>query len=415
MLLLAAASSFTACDDELVFGKDYVKTTPDEPEIEVDKITSRVFEAGKDNHIYFRIPALIETKSGILLAFCEARNTKADFYEGNESRFPCTPVGSASNKDIGDIDLVMKASRDGGQTWLPMVTIADDFDNTCGNPCPVVDESTSRIHLFWCWSKFGADSRLVPSITDNHSRRVMYCYSDNDGETWSEPQDLTSTLKKDDWSWYATGPCHAIQVRTGAYKGRLVIPCNHRDNNNKDNYSHCVYSDDNGKTWILGGSTRIGGNESCITELSDGTLMTNVRTVGLSSPNRASAISTDGGSSWSDWTSHEELLDPGCQGSVINFMDKGTPTSTLVLSNCHYGSRSNLCLSRSTDNGRTWSTEYVVWKDRAAYSDICLMVDGSLAVMYEAGYGMFGKPNPNEMINFMRIADSSVDAALGLK
>lgn len=309
----------------------------------------------------------------------------------------------------------MKASRDGGQTWLPMVTIADDFDNTCGNPCPVVDESTGRIHLFWCWSKFGADSRLVPSITDNHSRRVMYCYSDNDGETWSEPQDLTSTLKKDDWSWYATGPCHAIQVRTGAYKGRLVIPCNHRDNNNKDNYSHCVYSDDNGKTWILGGSTRIGGNESCITELSDGTLMTNVRTVGLSSPNRASAISTDGGSSWSDWTSHEELLDPGCQGSVINFMDKGTPTSTLVLSNCHYGSRSNLCLSRSTDNGRTWSTEYVVWKDRAAYSDICLMVDGSLAVMYEAGYGMFGKPNPNEMINFMRIADSSVDAALGLK
>ncbi len=287
MLLLAAASSFTACDDELVFGKDYVKTTPDEPEIEVDKITSRVFEAGKDNHIYFRIPALIETKSGILLAFCEARNTKADFYEGNESRFPCTPVGSASNKDIGDIDLVMKASRDGGQTWLPMVTIADDFDNTCGNPCPVVDESTGRIHLFWCWSKFGADSRLVPSITDNHSRRVMYCYSDNDGETWSEPQDLTSTLKKDDWSWYATGPCHAIQVRTGAYKGRLVIPCNHRDNNNKDNYSHCVYSDDNGKTWILGGSTRIGGNESCITELSDGTLMTNVRTVGLSSPNRA--------------------------------------------------------------------------------------------------------------------------------
>ncbi len=96
-------------------------------------------------------------------------------------------------------------------------------------------------------------------------------------------------------------------------------------------------------------------------------------------------------------------------------MDKVTPTSTLVLSNCHYGSRSNLCLSRSTDNGRTWSTEYVVWKDRAAYSDICLMVDGSLAVMYEAGYGMFGKPNPNEMINFMRIADSSVDAALGLK
>lgn len=405
----------SSCEDKLVFGSDYVKPATDEPQVEIDKISAQVFTAGKDNHIYFRIPALIETKSGKLIAFCEARNTKADFYEGNEAMFPCTPTGSATSKDVGDIDLVMKASKDGGKTWLPMVTIADDAYNTCGNPCPVVDAVTGRIHLFWCWQKFGTDSGLFPAISDGHNRRVMYSFSDDDGDTWSTPKDLTQSLKKSDWSWYATGPCHAVQVKTGRYKGRLVIPCNHRDNNNTDNYSHCVYSDDNGATWILGGSTGIGGNESCIAELEDGRLMTNVRSVGLVSKNRASAVSADGGASWSDFTSHEELLDPGCQGSLINYEKDGKPSSTLILSNCHAEGRSNLCLSKSTDNGKTWSTEYVVWKDRAAYSDLCQTSDGSLAVIFECGYGMFGRPNPNEQISFMRITNNSVASVLGIK
>lgn len=413
VFLFAIVAILSACEDKLVFGEGYVKTgKEDEPEVK--KTESQPYIAGQDNHIYFRIPALIETKSKILLAFCEARNTWADFYKGNESLFPVVPIGGSS-KDVGDIDLVVKASRDGGKTWGQMLVIADDKHNVCGNPCPVVDETTGRIHLFWCWQQYSTlDSEMFPTIADGHTRRVMYSRSDDDGATWSQPKDMTSIVKSNDWQWYATGPCHAIQIKSGPYKGRLVIPCNHRDNNNTDNYSHCLWSDDHGETWNVGGRTTLGGNESCIVELSDGKLMINVRTIGLPSANRASAISHDGGATWTELKENEELIDPGCQGSVINVFKDGKPTSTLLLSNCHYTSRSRLCISKSADDGTTWVTEFTAWSDRAAYSDLCQLSDGSIALLFENGFGMFGKAYPNEMISFMRLPAESADQALGI-
>lgn len=413
--LIIAAFALCSCDDRPFFGGDYVPEKEDDPEI-VDKIESNVFVAGQDEHIYFRIPALVETKTGILLAFCEARNTEADFYKGHETLFPTAPIGSATSKDHGDIDLVVKSSRDGGKTWLPMSVVADDKYNTCGNPAPVVDED-GTIHLFWCWQAFPntVDSNLFPALpSDGHTRRVMYSRSTDDGVTWSTPVDMTATLKDPSWTWYATGPCHAIRIASGKYAGRLVVPCNHRDPSNKINYSHCVYSDDHGATWKLGGSTEAGGNESCIVELSDGSIMTNVRSAGMASQNRAQAVSTDGGDTWGHLTTNPDLLDPGCQGSVINLKEGGKPGKMLLLSNCHYASRSRMTLSLSRDDGATWSTAAVVWKNRAAYSDLCLMKDGSVALLYECGDGMFGTANPNEKIRFMRIPAEFVGKALGL-
>jgi sialidase-1 len=157
----------TACGDDLKFGPNSGIVIPEEPTEDDPKededpeinypdnreiVESIVYEAGKDNHIYFRIPALTVTKKGTILAFCEARNTKADFYEGNEDKFPVVPVGST--KDLGDIDLAVKRSTDGGKTWDNMITVVDDYDNTCGNPAPVVVESTGRIYLFWCWGRY---------------------------------------------------------------------------------------------------------------------------------------------------------------------------------------------------------------------------------------------------------------------
>lgn len=412
---IVAAFLLQSCDDRPFFGADYVPGEDDNPEIE-DKIEANVYVAGRDGHIYFRIPALVETQTGLLLAFCEARNTEADFYKGNESLFPTVPVGSSSSKDHGDIDLVVKSSRDGGRTWLPMSVVADDKFNTCGNPSPVVDED-GTIHLFWCWQAYPAQisSDLFPTLPeDGHTRRVMYCKSTDDGQTWSAPVDMTAVLKDPSWTWYATGPCHAIRVSSGKYAGRLIVPCNHRDPTNKINYSHCVYSDDHGATWKLGGSTAAGGNESCIVELPGDKIMTNVRSVGMSSQNRASAISDDGGDSWSPLVVNEYLKDPGCQGSIINMMNGGAPTDTLVLSNCHAAGRYQMTISVSRDAGQSWTSDFVVWPMRAAYSDLCRLKDGSLAILYECGDGQFGTPNPNEKIRFMRIPAESVGKALGL-
>lgn len=430
-----------SCGDDLKFGPNPGMVLPEEPEEPKDEpgeeegkepeitypdnreiIETVVYEATKDKHNYFRIPALTVTKKGTILAFSEARNTKPDFYTGNEALFPVEPIGST--KDLGDIDLVVKRSTDGGKTWESMITIADDYTNTCGNPAPVIVEATGRIYLFWCWGRYPSTlkSDLVQSMADGHTRRVFYCYSDDDGLTWSNHYDLTSRLKKGDWSWYATGPCHGIQKQLAPHKGRIIISANHRDNGNKDNYSHVIYSDDNGATWQLGGRTEIGGNESSVTELADGSILINMRRVvkdanGNDQPSvcRISAISKDGGATWGQSFVNQDLIDPGCQGAVINYPVDKSISNTLLLSNAHHSSsRSNLCVSKSTDGGSSWTTPLIIWSNRAAYSDIITLQDGSVCVIYENGSGKFGKANPNEQISFYRIPPSLLGEKLNL-
>lgn len=82
-----------------------------------------------ESHGYhtYRIPALVVTSKGVLLAFCEGRKD--------------------SDKDSGDIDVLMRRSEDGGRSWSEQQVIWDDGDNTCGNPCPVLDAATGTVRL----------------------------------------------------------------------------------------------------------------------------------------------------------------------------------------------------------------------------------------------------------------------------
>src|SRR5437660_1667230 len=81
-----------------------------------------VFISGMDGYHTYRIPALVVTTNGTVLAFCEGRKN--------------------SRSDTGKIDLLLKRSTDGGKTWSPQQIVRSDGDNVCGNPAPVVDEST---------------------------------------------------------------------------------------------------------------------------------------------------------------------------------------------------------------------------------------------------------------------------------
>lgn len=433
---LAAMFLFTSCYEKLLFGEGWVNpnastedTEPGQDNTEMNPLPDEgkvvkadIWTAAKENYNYYRIPALIQTKKGTLLAFCEARNTKPDFYDANT--FPNVPVQSGTSKDTGDIDLVMKRSEDGGATWSEMKVLYNDQHNTCGNPAPVVDQETGRIILFWCWQRYPSTlkSDLINTISDGHTRRVMYSYSDDDGLTWEGPFDITPIAKEADMNWYATGPCHAIQKQSNPYKGRILIPANHRPKGSVDgnqNYSHCIYSDDHGKTWKLGGKTAVGGNESCIVELGDGSIMTMMRVASVdlnaTVKNRAYAISNDGGDTWGEFTLVPSLIDPGCQGSVSNYFENGKPSNTLLLSNCsNKSSRSNICITASLDNGKNWNMVKQVWSGRGAYSDIIVLGDGSVCVLYEYGSGLFGTANPNEKIGFVRYPASIVRSELGI-
>ncbi|MEX2591866.1 MAG: sialidase family protein, partial [Anditalea sp.] len=192
-----------------------------------------IFESGKDGYACYRIPAIVATNNGTLLAFAEGR------------RDGCS--------DTGDIDLLLKRSEDGGLTWSDHIVVWNDGGNTCGNPAPVVDQETGEVFLLATWNLGTDHERDIISGESEDTRRVFFLSSTDDGKSWSAPNEITQSVKKDNWTWYATGPVSGIQLKNKEYKGRLVIPCDFIEGGSKKAGSHIIYSDDHGKTWQLGG------------------------------------------------------------------------------------------------------------------------------------------------------------------
>src|SRR5579885_941079 len=154
-----------------------------------------VFVAGKDGYHTYRIPSLLVTKKGTLLAFCEGRKS--------------------SSSDSGDIDLLLRRSFDGGKTWGKTQVVWDDGANTCGNPCPVLDARTGTVWLLLTHN-LGSDTEAqIVSRTGKGTRTVWVTRSDDDGATWARPVEITRAVKRPDWTWYATGPGVGIQTKSG--------------------------------------------------------------------------------------------------------------------------------------------------------------------------------------------------------
>ena len=262
-----------------------------------------LFKAGDNGYQCFRIPAMVTTPKGTLLAFAEAR------------RKGCN--------DAGDIDLVLKRSKDGGKTWSEMSIVWDDADNTCGNPAPVVDQKTGNIVLLSTWNLGSDHEKQIIDQISKDTRRIFVLSSSDDGVSWSKASEITSDVKLPNWTWYATGPCNGIQMQSKKYRGRLVIPCDHIEANTKKYFSHSIYSDDGGQTWKLGGTTPSDQvNECSVAELPKGTLMLNMRNY-TSVRVRQVAMSKDGGVTWSELQRDTTLIEPVCQASLLWYGKKG--------------------------------------------------------------------------------------------
>lgn len=331
-------------------------------------IETDVFRSGEGDYHTYRIPSVIVTVKGTLLAFCEGR--------------------VKDKSDSGNIDLLLRRSTDSGKTWSPPMVVWDDEANTCGNPCPVVNRETGVIWLLLTWNGgqmpeksmkpgFGADSRLV-----------FVSHSDDDGQSWSKPQNITRDVKREEWSWYATGPGNGIQLVQGQHKGRLVIPCDHKIPAEKDalSFSHVIYSDDHGKTWQLGGGPEHDKCNECeVVELAAGKLLLNMRSHDRSVKARQISRSEDGGKSWSKAVSDETLIEPICQGSLrrhrwptrdeAGVLLFSNPASTRI--------RERLTIRASTDDGKTWPASKVLCEGSSAYSCLCMLDDGSVGCLYE--------------------------------
>jgi len=322
-----------------------------------------VFISGNDNYECFRIPAIVSLANGDLLAFAEGRKNGCS--------------------DTGSIDLVMKRSNDLGVTWGDLEVIWSDSLNTCGNPAPVVDRNTGKVHLLSTWNLGSDHESDIINGTSTDTRRVFHMVSSDDGKTWSSPREITKDVKLPNWTWYATGPGSGIQL-TQTNAGRLMVACDHIEANSRKYYSHVIFSDDGGDHWILGGSSpKDQVNECEVAENVDGTLLLNMRNYDPKHRYRQTAISTDGGLSWTNQKFDNELREPICQAS-LQVLSK--EESILLFSNpASKSDRIAMTLRVSMDFGATWSDSVVIHQGPAAYSDLVVDENNQIGCLYEAG------------------------------
>jgi sialidase-1 len=331
-----------------------------------------IFVSGQGGYHTYRIPAIVCTQRGTLLAFCEGRKN--------------------NGSDTGDIDLLIRRSSDNGTTWADAEVVWDDGANTCGNPCPVVDRDTGVIWLPLTWNSGQTHEREIAPGFGTDSRRVFMTSSKDDGKTWAEPREITSETKDKSWSWYATGPGAGIQIERGPQRGRLIIPCDHKmpAEAPADYFAHVIYSDDHGKTWQLGGSTPNGQENECeVVELTDGRLMLNMRNYDRSVHARQIAFSGDGGLTWQDQRHDQTLIEPICQASIRRFRwPQGNEPGMILFSNpASPKSRKNMTIRASLDDGKSWPFARQIHARGSAYSCLVVLPDGQVGCLYEAdGY-----------------------------
>lgn len=337
-------------------------------------VQSDIFVSGTQGYDTYRIPALLVTGAGTVLAFCEGRVNDAG--------------------DHGTIHVLLKRSEDQGRSWSEQQVVWEDGANTCGNPCPVQDSATGTIWLPANWNRPGGRSEEYFKAYD--TRYVYMLSSQDDGRSWSRPCDITPQVKRKDWGWYTMGPCSGIELQGGPHRGRLVIPCCHTEvgEGERPMFSHVIYSDDHGESWVLGGRTDEGCSESQVAELNDGRLMLNMRhypPVSDAGANcRRVSISADGGDSWSAVQFEPAQPEPyeGCQGSLIRSMrGTGGRAGELLFSNPASSRATRECMTvkKSSDDGVTWSTVAVLHEGPAAYSSLATLADGRIACLYERG------------------------------
>ena len=295
-----------------------------------------LFAPGEEAGRGYRIPAMVVLPGDVVLAFAESR------------------VNAMS--DLLDINLVMKRSDDGGQTWSPLQTVQNIGRHTMHSPCPVYDHETRTVWLPYC-AAYG----------------TLYLMSSTDaGLTWSQPRNVSQELNLPEGTYCHNGPGNGIQLSGG----RLIVPTSLGD-------ARVLYSDDHGRTWVLG--EPIGnGSEPQVFERADGAVCANLRAV--RGAQRIVACSYDGGQTWGAWSYHPGLLDAGTQASVLRYStQESAGQNRLLFSNPGAGARGALTICLSYDEGETWPVAKQVYEGAAGYSQLAALSDGTILDLFEAG------------------------------
>lgn len=319
-----------------------------------------LYRSGTDGYHTFRIPVVETAADGSLIAFAEARKHTAE------------------DPGLGDqdIDLVYKRSTDQGATWSPMVVLEDPGEKwSAANPATLLDRSNGRLWVFYIRGRPQRSAWNSQPGTDD--MRNLARWSDDHGRTWSEPMDLTAVARDmNDATWRVSwpGPGGAIQTS----KGRFVVALG------KFPYeSLAIYSDDHGKTWQRG--QKVPGpdvrNECQVVELNDGRILIDMRQE--SEGPRWIAESKDGGATWG--TPRPGVVATPVACAIERYTPAGAARSRLLWTGPKGPGRKELVVRTSTDDGVTFPQMKTISADLAAYSEITVLKDNSVGVIWERG------------------------------
>lgn len=378
-----------------------------------------LYEAGAEGYALYRIPGLVVTARGTVLAYCEARRT--------------------GKSDWDTIDILLRRSTDAGCTWSPRAKIADvpgpktknpvalaqkladPDDVTYNNPVAIVDRD-GTVHFLFCLEY----------------ARCFYLRSDDDGVTWSPPVEITAAFEafrpEYEWKVLATGPAHGIQLRTG----RLVVPVwlstGTGGHAHRPSVTATIFSDDGGRTWRRGEiavpdtEEWIFPNETVLVELTSGEVLLNVRSES-EAHRRLVMRSPDGATRWSTPRFDEALLEPICMASIVRYSARpAADRDVIVFANPHNldrldgkaaegksRDRRNLSVKLTYDEGRTWPVNRTLEAGYGAYSDLAVLPDGTILCLYERGREADSEKKKATSYAFLTLARFNLEWAEGMR
>jgi sialidase-1 len=351
-----------------------------------DPIKTDLFTAGVDGYGLYRIPGIVVTSKGTVLAYCEARKS--------------------GKTDWGHIDVVMRRSTDGGRTFAPMKKLVEldgkfernpaaaaqnlgkDGEITVNNPVAIADSRPGIVHFLYC-------------VEYN---RLFYMRSTDDGESFSKPIEITAAVAKlkptYDWQCMAVGPGHGLRLQNGRLIVAIWLSTGKGGHAHRPSVVSTIYSDDDGQTWKLGdiiaNETKplVNPSESVLLEMLDGRVLINIRS---ESPEhlRAVASSPNGHTRWTEPEFHPQLLEPICMANLVHWTSTNeADKNRVVFANPHNldragakpgqgRDRKNLSLKLSYDEGTTWPVNKTLEAGPSAYSDLAVAGDCSLLCFYE--------------------------------
>lgn len=312
-----------------------------------------LFNASTNDSIScYRIPSLVTAPNGDVLAAIDERVPSCNDLRGSD-----------------DINIVLRRSTDDGKTWSAIETVVDfPLGKSASDPSMIVDEMTDEIFLFY---------NFMDLDTEKDIYYLHVVKSDDNGKTWSKPEDITSQITKPEWhkdfKFITSG--RGIQTSGGKLLHCLV---------NLNSGMHVFGSDDHGKSWFFIDNPIKPADESKIVELEDGSWMINAR-ANDKKGFRYVHISSDEGKTWTT-NPEPQLSDPGCNASIIRYTStkEGFKKNRLLFANANsVKGRTNLMVRVSYDEGKTWSDGKTVYGGSAAYSSLTILEDGNIGVFFE--------------------------------